>query len=57
MISVHSIAFGAVANSHGEELVSESLDLKWVGLVSLVAVSGGIGELELYVQEESVPHV
>ena len=51
MISMHGIACGAVANSHGEELVSESLDLKWVGLVSLVAVSGGIGELELYVQE------
>ena len=38
--SVHSVAFMVVANSHGEELVSESLGLKWVGLVSLVAVSG-----------------
>jgi len=28
MISLHSLAFGAVANSHGEELVSESLGLK-----------------------------
>ena len=45
------MAFMVVANSHGEELVSESLGLKWVGLVSLVAVPGLVGEVELYVHE------